>query len=159
MLPCRISLGLLMIHPWAPHDLPDTTVTPMCGLWIPQVTHDSVPTTPVLPSGMLSSTTMPSTVPLETATSTLNPSLPSKNTASRPQPAIPTSTPGSTHTFKRPIQAPTDYMHTRSTSGIVVPKKHFISQHRLPSPLSLPITGAYSRIQISMMLYERSLVC
>jgi hypothetical protein len=65
MLPCRISLGLLMIHPWAPHDLPGTTVTPMCGLWIPQVTHDSVPTTPVLPSGMLSSTTMPSTVPLE----------------------------------------------------------------------------------------------
>jgi hypothetical protein len=40
----------------------------------------------------------------------------------------PRSTSSSTSTqrrFKHPVQGPQDYMHTRSKSGIVVPKKHF----------------------------------
>jgi hypothetical protein len=51
--------------------------------------------------------------------------------AASPSPATvtkPSSTSSSTfaqHRFKHPVQAPQDYMHTHSKSGIVVPKKHF----------------------------------
>jgi hypothetical protein len=44
----------------------------------------------------------------------------------------------STRSFKHPIQAPQDYMHTRSKSGIFVPKKHFnlFASHYLSPILS-----------------------
>jgi hypothetical protein len=63
--------------------------------------------------------------------------LPSFATCSQSIPAVstspdtvtkPRSNSSSTSTqrhFKHPVQAPQDYMHTRSKSGIVVPKKHF----------------------------------
>jgi hypothetical protein len=87
------------------------------------------PSTPVQPPGPTPiNPTMPAAAPHASATThstIVAPCMPGPTSASRIQspnsisPAVPP------RHFKHPIQAPTDYMHTRSKSGIIVPKKHF----------------------------------
>jgi hypothetical protein len=68
---------------------------------------------------------------LATTTSHAPAHTPPVNTVSPLPPA------SSTHQFKHPIQAPQEYMHTRSKSGIVVPKKHFnLSTSVIVSPIT-----------------------
>jgi hypothetical protein len=131
LMPLRAgSAGSSVPHP--SRDLPDSSnanISPPHGTRIPQPTHDSVPSTPALPPGAISSTLsppiVPATTPPNSATSTQNSCPFRQDTASHTQPTIPSPQPESTHTFKYSIQAPNDYMHTHSKSGIVVPKKHF----------------------------------
>jgi hypothetical protein len=79
---------------------------------------------------------MPTTVTPEDAKSTPISCPPHQDTASRTLPTHTTPTSASTRTFKHPIQAPTDYMHIRSKSGIVVPKKHINLSTSVPiSPI------------------------
>lgn len=52
-------------------------------------------------------------------------SAPHNTTRPQPNPTNTSPSASAQKQFKHPIQAPQDYMHTRSKSGIILPKKHF----------------------------------